>query len=111
MPHPEHRPRRNSQLSTGMFSSAVIWWPQDGQCERGLTRLNGETSGGGSPRTSAACWFHSFSIILGTRRMTTFRKLPTARPSASASPTASAGDCASSEMKSILAATRGCDGP
>jgi hypothetical protein len=24
-------PRKNSQLTMGMFSSAVIWWPQCGQ--------------------------------------------------------------------------------
>ncbi len=47
------RPRNASQLSTGMFSTALIWWPHDGQAERGTTRLYGSGCGSGSLRSSA----------------------------------------------------------
>src|SRR4051795_1217831 len=53
-----HRPRNNTQLSTGTLSRARTRTSQAGQCEGGATTL--------SPR--------------GTRQTTTLRKEPTARP-------------------------------
>src|SRR5438093_1758589 len=57
-PHARHRPRRSTQDSRGMLSRFRSWAPQDGQRDLGATM--------DSP--------------LGTRCVTTVRKLPKARP-------------------------------
>ena len=67
-----------------MFSSGVIRCPQDGQPERGVTRLNRGATGGVSPRSSAHCACHSRSIIFGRRWITTFRNEPIASPNTAA---------------------------
>src|SRR5439155_26878432 len=76
----EQRPRRNRKLKTGMFSNAAMRWPQAGHCERGVIRLYGGSSGGGSPDSSAHCACQPRSSIFGSRWTTTLRKLPTQRP-------------------------------
>src|SRR6266508_2303514 len=63
----EQRPRRNRKLKTGMFSSAPMRWPQAGHCERGVIRLYGGSSGGGSPESSAHCARQPRSSIIGSR--------------------------------------------
>ena len=76
----EQRPRRNRKLKTGMFSDAVMGWPQAGHCERGVIRLYEGSSGGGPPDSSAHCARQPRSSIFGSRWMTTFKKLPMHRP-------------------------------
>src|SRR5258706_5953075 len=78
--HAAHRPRRKRKLTTGMFSSAEIGWPQAGHCERGTTRLYRGRSATGSPESSAHCARQPRSSIFGRRWMTTLRKLPTHSP-------------------------------
>jgi hypothetical protein len=65
--HAEQRPRRASQLTSGMFSQARMRWPHDGQAERGRTT----------------------DLPRGTRWMATLAKLPNTLPSTATS--ASAG--------------------
>jgi hypothetical protein len=92
-----HFPPSASQLTTGMFCSAVIGALQPGQAERGTIRLYGcgssafeDASGlaaGASPAASIAHSARSsFSIITGTRWITTLRKLPTSRPTTTQMP-------------------------
>ncbi len=66
----------------------------------GRVRLAGEgrvaAGAASSAASSAHCARQSRSIILGTRWMTTFRKLPTSSPSTALTMTNSAGFCAKS---------------
>ena len=79
------RPRRMSQLSTGMFSHHDNWCLQCGQCERSTTMPGGGGSySSGSPSTSRLSRFHSHSSRFGRRRITTFRKLPSSNPNPAA---------------------------
>src|SRR5690606_5110247 len=94
VPQPRHLPRCRSQETMGMFSAAPMRCPQDGQRERGTSRLKRSVWGGGSPRSSAAWFAHSRSIMIGTRWITTLRKLPTSRPITAAATVAKAGDWA-----------------
>src|SRR5690606_14388715 len=93
-PQPRHLPRWTSQESTGMFSAAPMRCPQDGQRERGASKSKRSVWGAGSPRNSAAWLAQSCSIMIGTRWMTTFRKLPTSRPMRAAAAIAKGGDWA-----------------
>src|SRR6266850_8341807 len=54
-PHFEHLPRSTAQLTSGIFSSAVMPCPQLGQRERGATRLSGGSCAAGWPASSAHC--------------------------------------------------------
>src|SRR4051794_27806339 len=99
--HAEQRPRSNAHEMSGTFSSAVIWWPHDGQRERGFQRLKGCVAGAGSPRSSAHWAAQSRSIILGSRWMTTLRNEPMHRPSANATQGNMAGE-ASTETTSFI---------
>src|SRR3979409_1505431 len=94
-----------------MFCSAVIGALHDGQEERGTTRLK-RFSGAGlasgelgiaaaapglvlavpAAASSAHCSRHWRSSMIGTRWMTTFKKLPTSRPSARQAPMKSTGE-------------------
>src|SRR5215218_9289402 len=88
-----------------MFSSAVIWWPQEGHADRGVTRSYRSVAGGGfSPVISADSARQRFSIIRGMRWITTFRKLPVHRPSTTQVVTKRAGDCCSSVTADITPA-------
>ncbi len=51
----------------GMFSSAVILWPQQGQAERGTDRLKVSVCTGSLPQLSAQALSNSRCIILGRR--------------------------------------------
>src|SRR4051812_16443170 len=87
-----------------MFSSAVIWWPQEGQVERGVTRSYRSVAGGFSPLISADSARQRFSMIRGMRWITTFRKLPVHRPSTTQVVTKRTGDCCSSVTADITPA-------
>src|SRR6185437_14925665 len=86
----------------GMFCSAVIGALQAGQAERGTTRLNrslgaaaelaGMVAAWSVCSSSAHCSRHWRSIMMGTRWMTTLRKLPTIRPSTRQQPMKNAGE-------------------
>src|SRR6266850_1526272 len=93
-PHFEHLPRSTDQLTSGIFSSAVMPCPQLGQRERGATRLSGGSSGVGCPASAAHSARHSRSIIFGRRWITTFRNEPTHSPKNNANQGRTAG-CAS----------------
>src|SRR6185312_11994590 len=83
-----------------MFCSAVMGALQAGQAERGTTRLKrsfvggtaGSVAAGSGPASSAHSSRHWRSIMIGTRWMTTLRKLPTTRPSTRQTPMNRAGD-------------------
>src|SRR3972149_1584058 len=97
-----------------MFSRAVMAYPQAGQCERGLTRLNAFASGSFSPRISAHWAFQSRSIIFGRRWTTTFRNDPMMRPNTSHSQgkTAGGGNASRKSIKGEeLDVGRGAEGP
>src|SRR5438128_8066177 len=87
--HAEQRPRSIAQEKSGIFSVAVISWPQAGQRERGTNKLyvSGFGWGGGAGElpvcaSSAHCSSQSRSIIFGKRWMTTLRNEPTTSPNA-----------------------------
>src|SRR5262245_11243704 len=102
--HAEQRPRRAAQESRGMFSIAVMPWPQAGQCERGTKRLYLSVDFGLGVFSSSA---HSSrqvrSIILGRRWMTTLRKEPTARPTRKQTQ-GNAAECATALIVSVIRA-------
>src|SRR6185437_2997377 len=83
-----------------MFCNAVMGALQAGQAERGTTRLKRSFVGGAAgsvaarsgPASSAHSSRHWRSIMIGTRWMTTLRKLPTTRPSTRQTPMNRAGD-------------------
>src|ERR1700676_1432867 len=95
-----------------MFCSAWIGALQAGQQERGTTRLNGggsaaaglaaalaatwaATAPGGEAGGCGHCACPCCSSMIGSRWITTFRKLPTMRPTSSATAINAVGDCAS----------------
>src|SRR5678815_3396645 len=83
-PQWEHFALRRIQLTSGMFSSAVMPCPHEGQRERGVTRLSGGSCGAGWPASDAHSARHSRSSILGSRWITTLRNEPTHSPKTSA---------------------------
>src|SRR6185436_15911395 len=95
-----HLPRSTSQLTTGMFCSAVMGALHLGQAERGMITLNFGCGGACVPASSAQSARSSLSIMMGTRWMTTLRKLPIMRPNATQIPMNSAGCAARMARKS-----------
>ena len=75
------RPRSRSQLTTGMFCQGRMLSPQAGHCELGLERLIGVSVDAGCANNSEHSRRQLCSIIFGSLRMTTFKKLPTISPS------------------------------
>jgi hypothetical protein len=74
-----------------MFCIAVIGALQPGQAERGTMRLylfGGSSVAGGSSAVASIAHSarSSFSIITGSRWITTLRKLPTSRPNTAQMP-------------------------
>src|SRR5438876_9026124 len=113
--HAEQRPRSIAQEKSGIFSAAVIPWPQAGQRERGTNRLyvSGFGWGGGAGElpvcaSSAHCSSQSRSIIFGKRWMTTLRNEPTASPSVRHSQGNTAGWAAVLRMSLIGSNKKGC---
>src|SRR5882724_2714864 len=90
-----------------MFCRAVIGALQAGQADRGTTRLNGPLlSGAGVLWSSAHCARHWRSRMMGSRQMTTFRKLPTSSPSTRQVPMNRPAEAASSSRTDIFRAPK-----
>src|SRR5882672_411886 len=96
-----HLPRSASQLTTGTFCNAEIGALHLGQAERGTIRLNFGAVKSSVPESAAHSARNALSIIIGTRWMTTLRKLPIRRPSTTQLPMNSAGCVASVSRNSI----------
>src|SRR5580658_7206747 len=87
-----------------MLCRALIGARQDGQQERGSTRVNGAGWPGAVAVVcggDAHCACHCRSSMIGSRYTTTFRKLPTTRPTADAVAMNATGDCASSSSTAL----------
>lgn len=64
-----------------MFSYHAMGCLHKGQCERGISRLKAGLSGHSRPCRSAHSTCHWACSMVGTRQITTFKKLPTNSPS------------------------------
>src|SRR3990172_8298967 len=81
LPHPRHLPLSRTKLRSGMFWTAEMRCPHAGHCDRGTSKLYRSVCDVGLPASSAHCCRQVRSSMIGSRWMTTLRKLPTAKPS------------------------------
>src|SRR5258707_715847 len=80
----EQRPFKKAKLTSGIFSSAPMPLPQEGQRDRGTIRLYVSWAGSSWPESSAHSARQARSIIFGRRWMATLRNEPMHSPETSA---------------------------